>query len=237
MVVQQMMQMQTDLKMDSGQNNFTRGETAGGVTAAAAINSLQEAGNKQSRLRTNVLNQGFKDMVKQILWLMSQFYDKKRKALIVGNAGQQREVDMSPEHLFGAGKKGNTLPPPPYTVQVQVQRRNPLQIQAQNELFMQAYSMAAQAGAMFPLSTLFELLNVDGKDKILPVLRLNDQTQAAIQELQAQVQQLTAQLQGQQDTNKKLVEGMRAGGAEQAAQTVQQVPAEQIPQEATEGGM
>lgn len=217
MVVQQMLQMQTDLKMDSGQNQFTRGETAGGVTAAAAINSLQEAGNKQSRLRTNVLNQGFKDMVKQILWLMSQFYDKKRKALIVGRAGQQREVEMSPEHLFG--KIGKTLPPPPYTVQVQVQRRNPLQVQAQNELFLQAYSMAAQAQASFPLSTLFELLNVDGKDKILPVLQQNDQMQVLLQQQQQQIQQLTAALQGQQDTNKKLVDGMRAVGQQEAVET------------------
>ena len=43
MAVQQMLQFQTDLKQDSGQNQFTRGETAGGVTAAQAISALQEA--------------------------------------------------------------------------------------------------------------------------------------------------------------------------------------------------
>ncbi len=212
MVTQQMLQMQTDLKMDSGQNQFTRGETAGGVTAAAAINSLQEAGNKQSRMRTNVLNQGFKDMVKQILWLMSQFYDKKRKALIVGRAGQQREVEMSPEHLFGTGKKGNTLPPPPYTVQVQVQRRNPLQVQAQNELFLQAYSMAAQANSFFPLYTLFELLNVDGKEKILPVLKQNDQTMDMMKQQQEQIQQLMGMVQNLQKINMQYESAAHSGG-------------------------
>jgi hypothetical protein len=205
MAAQQMLQMQTDLKMDSGQNQFTRGETAGGVTAAAAINSLQEAGNKQSRMRTNVLNQGFKDMVKQILWLMSQFYDKKRKALIVGNLGQQREVEMSPEHLFGAGKKGSTLPPPPYTVQVQVQKRNPLQVQAQNELFLQAYSMAAQANSFFPLSTLFELMNVDGKEKILPVLIKNDKTMEMLKQQQEQILKLTGMVANLQKVNSAVV--------------------------------
>lgn len=211
MVTQQMLQMQTDLKMDSGQNQFTRGETAGGVTAAAAINSLQEAGNKQSRMRTNVLNQGFKYMVKQILWLMSQFYDKKRKALIVGSLGQQREVEMSPEHLFGIGKKGNTLPPPPYTVQVQVQKRNPLQVQAQNELFLQAYSMAAQANSFFPLSTLFELMNVDGKEKILPVLKQNDKTMETLKQQQEQIQQLTGMLTNLQKVNMQYENAVQPG--------------------------
>jgi hypothetical protein len=218
MVTQQMMQMQTDLKMDSGQNQFTRGETAGGVTAAAAINSLQEAGNKQSRMRTNVLNQGFKDMVKQILWLMSQFYDKKRKALIVGSFGQQREVEMSPEHLFGAGKKGNTLPPPPYTVQVQVQKRNPLQVQAQNELFLQAYSMAAQANSFFPLATLFELMNVDGKEKILPVLIKNDKTMEMLKQQQEQIGQLSGMVANLQKVNVQYEKAMNAGSNPESGQ-------------------
>ena len=45
-VTQQMLQLQTDIKQDSGQNQFARGETVGGVTAASAISALQEAGGK-----------------------------------------------------------------------------------------------------------------------------------------------------------------------------------------------
>ena len=37
------------IKEESGQNLFNRGETGGGVTAASAIQALQEAGNKISR--------------------------------------------------------------------------------------------------------------------------------------------------------------------------------------------
>lgn len=187
MVVQQLLQLQSDIKQDSGQNQMTRGETAGGVTAASAISALQEAGGKITRLRTAVLNHGYSEIVKQVMWLMHQFYGKDRRLMISGRA---EEVDASSAHLFG-DHTGKTYPAPPYSVQVQVSRRNPLRVQAQNDLFLQAYSMSAQAGTSFPLTALFQLLNVDGKDKILPILQQNDQTQQLIQSMQQQIQQLT----------------------------------------------
>lgn len=193
MVVQQLMQLQSDIKQDSGQNQMTRGETAGGITAASAISALQEAGGKITRLRTSVLNQGYARIVEQVMWLMHQFYDANRRLMI---SGRVTEVDASPEHLFGAA--GKEYPAPPYSVQVQVSRRNPLRIQAQNDLFLQAYSMSAQSGANFPLTTLFQLLNVDGKDKIMPVLMENDKTTQLIQNLQQQIEQLTMAGQQQQ---------------------------------------
>ena len=84
----------------------------------------------------------------------------------------------------------NSFSPPPYTVQVQVSRRNPLRIQAQNELFIQAYTMAAQAGQPFPLKMLFELLVVDGKDRIMPVLEEVDQQTQIMNQLAQEVEML-----------------------------------------------
>ena len=193
MVNQTMLQMQTDMKQDSGQNQFTRGETTGGVTAASAISALQEAGGKITRLRTAELNAGFREIVEQIMWLVAQFYDSDRLVYVTGRAGQEsKQIIADPKKLFSLGRsdKGH-LPPPPYTVQVQVQRRNPLRQQAQNELFMQAYSMAAQAGATFPLSALFELLHVDGKERVLPVLKEFEMHQQQMQQLAQQNEMLT----------------------------------------------
>ena len=220
-VSQQMLQLQTDIKQDSGQNQFTRGETAGGVTAASAISALQEAGGKITRLRTHTLNQGFKAIVEQVLWLISQYYDKKRMLYVTGGRdgeNELHEVNADPARLFGS-RKGKHLPPPPYTVQIQVQRRNPLRQQAQNELIIQAYNMSAQAGQYFPLSTLFELLHVDGKDRILPVLRQNEMQQQMMAQLQAQVQQQAAQIEqlAQSEANLKEVNAELAGMAGQTA--------------------
>ena len=216
MVTQQLIQLQTDIKQDSGQNQFTRGETAGGVTAASAISALQEAGGKITRLYTNVLNQGFKGIVEQVMWLISQFYDKKRTMMVTGrrdNTNRQREVEAGPERLFG--RKNGSVPPPPYTVQVQVQRRNPLRQQAQNELFMQAYSMSAQAGQIFPLSALFEILHVDGKERILPLLKTYENYTQQMQQLAQQNEQLMAQNQ-QQDQEIMNLEKINAKYASEA---------------------
>ena len=217
-VTQQMLQLQMDIKQDSGQNQFSRGETAGGVTAASAISALQEAGGKITRLRTNVLNQGYKAIVEQVMWLISQFYDKKRVMFITGeNNSGMHEVDASPEHLFGKSK-GGRLPVPPYTVQIQVQRRNPLRQQAQNELFMQAYSMAAQAGAPFPLSVLFKMLHVDGKERILPEIVQFETLQQQMQEMASMNEQLTMRNQELEAGIANLQE-INAAIAEQGAMT------------------
>lgn len=217
-VTQQMLQLQMDIKQDSGQNQFSRGETAGGVTAASAISALQEAGGKITRLRTNVLNQGYKAIVEQVMWLISQFYDKKRVMFITGdNNSGMHEVDASPEHLFGKSK-GGRLPVPPYTVQIQVQRRNPLRQQAQNELFMQAYSMAAQAGAPFPLSVLFKMLHVDGKERILPEIVQFETLQQQMQEMASMNEQLTMRNQELEAGIANLQE-INAAMAEQGAMT------------------
>ena len=188
---QQMYSFQNDMKQDSGQNQFARGEVTGGITAASAISALQEAGGKITRLRTNALSSGYKNIVEQILWLVAEFYTEERTALVVGENNELIPLTLSAEHLMGKRQKGH-LAPPPYVVRIQIQRKNPTRIQAQNDLILQAYSMAAQAQQNFPLSVLFRLLTVDGKEKLLPVLDELDTQREMMQQLQTQNEELTA---------------------------------------------
>lgn len=184
----QMLQMQMDLKQDSGQNQFARGETAGGVTAASAIASLQEAGSKQTRMRVEALKRGFKRITEQVLWLISQFYKEGRVMLITGKNDLPKEVDMSASKYMPEG--GKTIKPPPYIVRVNVQRRNPATVGAQNQLFIEIYKMSAQAQQNFPLSALIQMLNIDGKDRILPVIQSVEQETSMMNQLAMQNEQL-----------------------------------------------
>lgn len=204
MVANQMLQFQNDLKQDSGANQFTRGETTAGVTSGKAIAALQEAGGKITGLRTETLNAGFQEIVEQILWLMSEFYTDERVKLITGKNGMNREVTMSARRFFGGKRTKGSVPPPPYMVQVEIDRRNPVQVEAQNEMFMQAYTMAAQAQQYFPLSALFELMNIDGKDRLMPVIRENENHQQQMQQLQQQNEQMMQQLAQMQKDNDNL---------------------------------
>ena len=181
-----MTMMQSDLKADSGANQFTRGETTGGIVSGKAINSLIQAGSKVASMRTEQLKYGFKDMVEQIVWLMSQFYDNDRTMMITGRQSELR-VDM--KKLFGKKGKG-AVSPPPYTVEIEVSSRDPQRIANQNQMFMEAYTMSAQAQQFFPLSSLFQILNLDGKDKILPVIRDNETYQQQMEQLQQQIEQM-----------------------------------------------
>lgn len=192
----QMLQMQMDLKQDSGQNQFARGETAGGVTAASAIASLQEAGSKQTRMRTEALKRGFKRITEQILWLISQFYKEGRIMLITGKNDLPKEVDMSASKYMPEG--GKAIKPPPYIVRVNVQRMNPATVGAQNQLYIDIFKMCAQAQTPFPLSALIRMLNVDGKDRVLPVIDAVEQQTAITNQLAMENAQLKQAVQDQQ---------------------------------------
>jgi hypothetical protein len=191
-ITQLMSMMQSDLKADSGANQFTRGETTGGIVSGKAINSLIQAGGKISSMRTEQIKYFFKDMVEQIIWLMSQFYDDDRVMMITGRKGR-RELKVDTKRLFGRKGKGG-VNPPPYTVQIEVSSRDPQRIANQNQMFMEAYTMSAQAQQFFPLSALFNILNLDGKDKILPVIQANEHYQEQMQALQQQVEQMGQQM-------------------------------------------
>ena len=199
-VAQQMFELQTELKQDSGANQFTRGETTGGIVSGKAINALIEAGGKISHMRTDQLNAGFKKMVEQVLWLMAEFYDDERLNLMTGHApdGSKKKV----QDFFGKTK--GSVPPPPYTVQIEVITRDPQRIANQNQMFLEAYTMAAQAQQFFPLSSLFQILNLDGKDKIMPVIMQNEHYQEQMQQMQAQLEQMSQQMAGMQKENENL---------------------------------
>ena len=69
--------------------------------------------------------------------------------------------------------------------------------------------MAAQAGQQFPLKLLFELLTVDGKDRIMPILeQVDQQTQMleALQQENAMLRESNDNLQGTlDDYNRKIM--------------------------------
>lgn len=202
MISNQMLQFQSDLKQDAGANQFTRGETTGGIVSGKAITALQSAGGKVQQLHTGTLNNGFKQIVIQILWLMAEFYDDQRVVMVTGRRdGMMRQVTVDLLKYFNINRGKKNVAPPPFTVQVEVVSRDPVRIETQNQMYMQAYTMAAQAQQYFPLSALFRIMNVEGKDRLLPVIEENEQQQQMLQQLQQQNQQLMEQLAQMQQEN------------------------------------
>jgi len=199
-----MTMFQSDLKADSGANQFTRGETTGGIVSGKAINSLIQAGGKVSSMRTEQLKYGFKQMVEQALWLMSQFYNNDRVAMLTGKDGKQRELKVDMEKWFGITDDTDAVNPPPYSVQIEVSSRDPQRIANQNQMFMEAYSMAAQTPYPIKLSSLLKMCNLDGKDRIVPLIEADEKYGQQMQAMQQQIEQMQAQMEQMQTENDNL---------------------------------
>lgn len=157
--VYQMMQYMADtMKQDCGQNQFTRGEGGLNVTAGTAIHALQEAGGKITRWHTERFKDAFREMVEQILWLLSEYLSPGRKLRIVGgwdSGGSMRERVIE---LVAPQASGDILPRPAYTVRVQIQKNNPNQIQADNEFLMQVVKICAEYGRPLPPEAVIQLM-------------------------------------------------------------------------------
>lgn len=213
----QMTQYLSDMmKLDSGQNQFSRGEGGLGVTAASAIEALQEAGGKISRWHTAIFKSAFKSMTEQILWVLSEYLDPKRKFLIVGGWDSTGNMKDRLIQIKAPKAEGDALPKPAYTVRVQVQKSNPLQLQSFNELLMKAAEVCAQSGQPLPPDVFISLIQgYPNKQGVLKAIRENSSMQEQMRQMAAQIEQLQNDNQKYQKNIRGLEESLmtQGGGA------------------------
>jgi hypothetical protein len=186
--------LQDTMKQDSGQNQWSRGEGGQGVTAASAINALQNAGGKISRMHINSMLVEFKTMCERVISLIGQYFNDGRIFAIYGenNPNEPKTVALDKKKVFGeleAYKK------PAFTVRVQPQSSSPDQVEAHNNRVFKVGDVAAQSNMPIPPVDLVKMLIMQGKDQIVPVLEKNDQMRQMMQQLQQQVEQDQQQLQ------------------------------------------
>lgn len=220
--VYQMMQYLTDtMKQDSGQNQFARGEGGLGVTAASAIEALQSAGGKITRWHTEGFKDAFREMIEQLLWVLSEYMEPGRKLMIVGGWDSTGNMQERLIELLAAGKEGDALPKPAYTVRVQVQRANPGWIQEENNFILQMAQICGQYGQPMPPEVVVSLLNgYPNKGAVLRAVQASSQIAQQISALQAQNEQLTQQLQAQQQANTQILKGLQTPGGAAATQEI-----------------
>lgn len=148
------LQMKIDeLKETSSNRDVSQGSSSGGVTAAAAIAALQEAGNKQSRDIISASYRSYRRECYLVIELIRQFYDETRSFRITGETGQYQFVDFNNQMMQGQAippaYDGQQLEPgyveafrkPIYDIVVKPQKRSPYSKMAQNELAKEMYNM------------------------------------------------------------------------------------------------
>lgn len=226
----QMSQYLSDtMKQDSGQNQFSRGEGGLGVTAASAIEMLQTAGGKITRWHTESFKDSFREMIEQLLWVLSEYMEPKRKLMIVGGWDSTGSMQQRLVELLSTRKEGDELPKPAYTVRVQVQRSNPGWIQEENNFILQMAQICGQYGQPMPPEIVVSMLQgYPNKGAVMRAVQSTSQIQQQINALKAQNEQLTAQLTAQQQANTQILKGLQTpGGAASKRQAPQYTALEQ----------
>ena len=196
------LQMKIDeLKETSANRDVSQGSSSGGVTAAAAIAALQEAGNKTSR---DMIASGYRSYTQECylaIELARQFYDEQRTFRITGDTGKYEYVSFS-----NSGLKGKPIPPayqgqeleegyvpaarrPIFDVVVKPQKRSPYSKMAQNELAKEMYQMGFFNPQMAEQAlTALELMDFDGEEKVKERVQ---QGQTLMNQLMLMQEQLT----------------------------------------------
>ena len=174
------LQMKIDeLKETSSNRDVSQGSSSGGVTAAAAIAALQEAGNKTSRDMINASYRSYTQECYLAIELIRQFYDEARSFRITGETGQNEYIQFSNASIHGQpvgpAYPGQELEPgyaqswrrPVFDIVVKPQKRSPYSKMSQNELAKELYQLGFFNPQLAEQSlTAIDMMDFDGKQKV-----------------------------------------------------------------------
>lgn len=179
-VVLNVLQMKIDeLKETSSNRDVSQGGTGSGVTAAAAIAALQEAGNKTSRDMISASYRTYTRINYLVIELIRQFYDETRSFRITGRDGKEQfvqfnnarisGVEMDPAYAGQQVQAGYTpqLRKPIFDIVIKPQKRSAYSRLSQNELAKELYKL----GLFNPENAeqaliVLDMMDFDGDDEI-----------------------------------------------------------------------
>jgi len=183
-ILQYIQSIRQSIKEESGSNDFSRGNTASGVTAASAIAALQEASSKRSRMAARQMHEAYKDAVRMEIEVEREFSILPREVMLTVD-GQQQIATFESAMLEKQGKYGNNIPIE-FFISIKVQRENRWSVMAHNELILQM----VQLGVIAP-SQAAELMEFEGKES---VLKRQEEPNAQQAQAQEQIRQQIAEM-------------------------------------------
>lgn len=153
-------QLRESIKEESGANDSSRGEALRGVTAASAIEALQEASTKRARMATQQMHEAFRKAVRMEIEVEREFNFFLRPVTVTID-GEPREM------LFDSAKMNRIAPgdvrlPIEFSVSIKAVRQNRFAGQAQNELMLELLKLGAVT-----TEQAIGLMVFEGKEQVL----------------------------------------------------------------------
>lgn len=149
-----------DIKEESGANDSSRGAAPGGVTAARAIEALQEMSTKRARQASDQLHEAFREAVRLEIETEREFNCYLRPVTITVD-GEPKEAFFDSEMLSKEAPGGVRLPIE-FLISIKAVKRNRFASAAQNELIMNLLSIGA-----ITKEQAIPLMVFEGKEQVL----------------------------------------------------------------------
>lgn len=176
-----------ELKETSANRDVNQGESSGGITAAAAISALQEAGNKQSRDVLSGLYNGFTQICYLIIENIREHYDISRTFRITGSTGSAEYVSFNNSRIKSGD--GRIQGAPIFDIEIKPQRKNPYSKAVQNELSKLLLSMGIFNPQLADQSlAILDLMEFEGKEKVIEKVKQGQTAAKTITMLQTELQ-------------------------------------------------
>ena len=193
-------QMKIEEMKDTASNrDVNSGGVGSGVTAAAAIAALQEAGNKASRDMISASYRSHTKINALCIELIRQFYDEMRSFRITGTMpGSYQFVDFSNKDIkeqtvAQSSDGGELVRRPVFDLEIKAQKRNPFSRMEENERAKELYGLGFfnPDRAQEALGAL-EMMDFEGIDKVKEQVNQGQTLLNICTQLAAQVQQQNA---------------------------------------------
>jgi hypothetical protein len=191
-----------EMKDTASNRDVNSGGTGSGVTAAAAIAALQEAGNKASRDMIGASYRTYVRITSQCTELARQFYDETRSFRITAPNGSYEFVSFNNEgirdQIMGMGSDGQPLIRKPiFDYKIKAQKKNPFSRMEQNERAKELYA----AGFFNPERAqeamgALEMMDFEGIDKVKERVQQGATLLNLVQNMAQQMDQMAAIIQG-----------------------------------------
>ena len=211
-----------ELKELLANRDFQQGATSGGVTAASAIETLQQSGEKRSRSLIDDTYDAYKKIVKLTIEIMRQFYKEDRQYRTSDEYGQKefstfsRDLMYTPEYF----PEGTAWKPIEFDIDVVPQRENPYSRETVNNTMLTFWNSGLFLPQNFDMAiAALKNMSFDGKEKLI----------RDIQSLQKQQQQQQAMMmQQQQQAQATEINPVNIEEDQQMEQSIQQADTSNI---------
>lgn len=147
----------------------------GGVTAASAIEALQNTGQKLSRANIDDTYESYKRIIYMVIELIREFFNKKSVYRVTDESGHKSFIEFSNEEMYGAendvfGEKKHRRAE--FDVSVVPQKENPFSSEANNQTINQLWQLGYFQPQNMELSIMaLRCMSFDSRDKLVEMMQ------------------------------------------------------------------